>query len=72
MKLDFSTKKQVVKVNDKYAARYKKWWQFVIDNIGSYRVLIHFFIAILSDLKLHVVNRVQMTILINPLFIWLG
>jgi len=23
----FSTKKQVVKVNDKYAARYKKWWQ---------------------------------------------
>jgi hypothetical protein len=23
----FSTKKQVVQVNDKYAARYKKWWQ---------------------------------------------
>jgi len=23
----FSTKKQVVQVNDKYAARYRKWWQ---------------------------------------------
>ena len=34
MKLDFSTKKQIVKVNDKYAARYKKWWQFSWRYIG--------------------------------------
>jgi hypothetical protein len=30
----FSTKKQVVKVNDKYAARYKKWWQINWTYIG--------------------------------------
>lgn len=30
----FSTKKQVVKVNDKYAARYKKWWQISWTYIG--------------------------------------
>ena len=35
MKLDFSIKKQVVKVNDKYAARYKKWWQLEWTYIGQ-------------------------------------
>tara|TARA_R110002051_G_scaffold288934_1_gene351820 strand:+ start:69 stop:341 length:273 start_codon:yes stop_codon:yes gene_type:complete len=30
----FETKKEVVKVNDKYAARYKKWWQISWRYIG--------------------------------------
>jgi hypothetical protein len=30
----FETKKEVVKVNDKFAARYKKWWQISWRYIG--------------------------------------
>jgi len=54
MKLDFSTKKQVVKVNDKYAARYKKWWQLSwryvgINDVWSGRYLTYCFV--LTDTK---------------------
>ena len=31
----FMTKKQVVKVNDKYAARYRKWYQFSWRYLGQ-------------------------------------
>jgi hypothetical protein len=58
----FSTKKQVIKVNDKYAARYKKWWQISwtyigIDETWSERYLYNSYV--LEDTKEAACNKLK-------------